>query len=155
MLVFSYQPEPLSGPAPPSMPASATLRWRPLIPVILLDSTGLPLNFSRAVVDPAADDTVFPVGALSQLSLKVRADTGHRVRWRGQPFALQFADVEIALTNGIDVWTWPAVVAFSPAPLPYPILGRSGCLEFFDVRFRGERQIVELETNAAYRGTKS
>jgi hypothetical protein len=31
MLRFPYLPEPLGGPPPPSLPAGATARWRPLL----------------------------------------------------------------------------------------------------------------------------
>jgi len=33
MLQFAYQDEALGGRPPPSLPASATVRWRPLVPV--------------------------------------------------------------------------------------------------------------------------
>src|SRR5262245_61611526 len=60
MLSFPYQDEPLTGPTPPSLPPGTTVRWRPLVPVRLLGPTGKSRNFSRAVFDPCADDTVFP-----------------------------------------------------------------------------------------------
>ena len=40
MLQFAYQDEALGGRPPPSLPASATVRWRPLVPVTLLGPTG-------------------------------------------------------------------------------------------------------------------
>jgi hypothetical protein len=36
MLRFSYQEELLTGPAPPSLPAGATGRFRPLVPVEII-----------------------------------------------------------------------------------------------------------------------
>jgi hypothetical protein len=60
MLRFPYQDEPLSGPAPPSLAPGATVRWRPLVPVTVIGPAGRVRDFGRAVVDPAADDTVFP-----------------------------------------------------------------------------------------------
>ena len=53
----------------------------------------------------------------------------------------------------VRIRRWPAVIAFSQAPLRYPILGLSGCLQYFDARYRGEDRIVQLETNRAYPGT--
>ncbi|MBV9122213.1 MAG: hypothetical protein JO112_02490 [Planctomycetes bacterium] len=154
MLLFPYQDEPLTGRPPPSLPALATARWRPLVPVDILGPTGLRRSFARALVDPGADDTVFPLNTALQIGVKLLADTGHRVRWRGLLHPLRFGAVDLILEDGTDEWRWPAVVGFSPAPIRYPILGLTGCLEFFDTRFRGSNLIVEFDTNPAYPGTK-
>jgi hypothetical protein len=153
MLRFPYQDELLTGPAPPSLPAGATVRWRPLVPVEIIGPTGLSRQFSRAVVDPAADDTIFPLDTAQRIGARLLLDTGHRVRWRGQAHPLRFGGVELVLDDGNSVWRWPAVVGFSPAPLRYPILGTAGCLQFIDGRFLGADQLVELETNRSYPGT--
>jgi hypothetical protein len=83
----------------------------------------------------------------------LRPDTVHRVRWRGQLHPLRFGDVELLLTDNGSTWRWPAVVGFSPAPLRYPILGQSGCLQFLNARFLGVDLVVELEANHSYPGT--
>jgi hypothetical protein len=153
MLRFPYQDELLTGPAPPSLPAGATVRFRPLVPVEIIGPTGLSEQFTRAVVDPAADDTVFPLDVARQIEVVLRPDTGHRVRWRGQLHPLRFGDVELVLDDGTGVWRWPAIVSFSPAPIRYPLLGTAGCLQFMDARFRGADLMVELETNATVPGT--
>lgn len=57
MLRFPYQDEPLSGPPPPSLPSSARVRWRPLVPVAIIGPKASRRTFSRAVLDPGADDT--------------------------------------------------------------------------------------------------
>ena len=80
-------------------------------------------------------------------------DSGHRVRWRGQLYPLRFGDVELLLSDNAFAWRWPAVVAFSPAPIRYPILGQGGCLQFMDAYFLGADLVVELETNPSYPGT--
>jgi hypothetical protein len=150
---FPYQDEPLSGRPPPSLPPSATVRWRPLVPVSIIGPTGKRRVFSRAVLDPGADDTVFPLAVVGLIDVTLRPDSGHRVRWRGQGYSLRFGDVELELSDGTEVRRWPAVVGFSVAPLRYPILGISGCLQFFDARFLGERRVAELETNPSFSGT--
>ncbi len=153
MLRFPYQEELLTGPAPPSLPAGATRRWRPLVPVDLVTPAGLLVHFDRALLDPGADDTVFPIAAAQKMGVPLRPDTGHRVRWRGQSHPLLFGDVELILSDGTGECRWPAVVAFSPASIRYPILGISGCLEFFDARFLGADRFAELEPNRSYPGT--
>jgi hypothetical protein len=153
MLRFPYQDELLTGSAPPSLPAGAAVRWRPLVPVEIVGAGGISRQFTRAVVDPAADDTVFPLDTARQIGAVLRPDTGHRVRWRGQLHPLRFGDVWLVLGDGTGVWRWPAIVGFSPAPIRYPLLGTAGCLQFMDARFRGADQIVELETNHTFPGT--
>jgi hypothetical protein len=155
MLRFPYQDEPLSGPIPPSLPAAAMVRWRPLVPVTIIGSPGLLRDFGRAVLDPAADDTVFPLDTAQRIGARLRPDSGHRVRWRGQLHPLRFGDVELLLTDNASLWRWPAVVGFSPAPLRYPILGQASCLQFIDAHFLGADLLVELETNRAYPGTRA
>jgi hypothetical protein len=154
MLQFPYQDEPLGSPAPPSLPAAATVRWRPLVPVTILAPGGRRF-FPRAVLDPGADDTIFPLALAGLLGVPLRPDLGHGVRWRGQGFSLRFGDIDLELSDGLQIWQWPTVVGFSNAPLRYPILGLAGCLQFFDARFRGDDRLVELEINRAYPGTTS
>jgi len=122
--------------------------------VTILSPTGQVRQFGRAVLDPAADDTVFPLDTAGRIGAHLRPDTGHRIRWRGQIHPLRFGAVELELDDGTAVWRWPAVVGFSPAPLRYPILGQAGCLQFFDAWFRGLDRIAELETNRSYPGTE-
>ena len=153
MLRFPYQDEPLRGPPPPSLSLTAAVRWRPLVPVTLIGPTGKRRLFPRAVLDPGADDTVFPLAVLGLVDGILRPDSGHGLRWRGQGYSLRFADVDLELSDGLQVWRWSATVGFSQAPLRYPILGLAGCLQFFDARFLGESQRVELETNRSYPGT--
>ncbi len=154
MLQFPYLDEPLNGPAPPSLASGAAVRYRPLIPVTVVGSNGQ-RRFSRAVVDSGGDDTVFPIGVLGFIGATPRPDTGQRIRWRGNLHPLRFADVELVLADDASSCRWPAVVAFSPAPLPYPILGNAGCLSYFDVRLLGADLVVEMETNWKYPGTTS
>jgi hypothetical protein len=143
MLRFPYQDEALAGPPPPSLPLGAVVRWRPLAPVTIIGAGGVFRDFGRAVLDPAADDTVFPLDTAQRLGIRLRPDTGHRVRWRGQLHPLRFGDAELLLTDNASVWRWPAVVGFSPAPLRYPILGQAGCLQFIDAYFLGANRVAE------------
>jgi hypothetical protein len=107
MLRFPYQDEALTGPPPPSLPAGAVVRWRPLVPVTIFGPGGLFRDFGRAVVDPAADDTVFPLDTVQRLGIALRPDTGHRIRWRGQLHPLRFGDANLLLTDNGSVWRWP------------------------------------------------
>src|SRR5262245_22230761 len=148
-----YLSEPLTKP-PPSLSATATVRWRPLVPISVIGPTGKRRFFPRGLLDPGADDTVFPFAVAALLGVTLRTDGGHGLRRRGQAFSLRFGDVSLEMSDGRQFWRWPAIIGLSSAPVRYPILGLAGCLQFFDARFRGKDQVVELETNSAYPGTK-
>ncbi len=124
MLRFPYQPVPLRGPTPPSL-AGAMVRWRPFVPVRIMGPSGNSRHFKRALVDPGSDDTIFPLAIANQIGISLRPDTGHVIRWGGQRYSLRFGDAELELSSNGAVWPWPAVVAFSDAPIQYRLLGCS------------------------------
>ena len=152
---FPYLEEPLLGPPPPSLSAGDVSRWRPLIPVRIIGPTGRSRLFLRALLDPGSDDTIFPLDVAALIGVELRSGTNHSVRWRGQRYKLEFADVHLALTDNAETWRWPAVVALSDAPIRYPLLGLAGCLQFFDVAYLGEQRFVEIDANSSFAGTKS
>jgi hypothetical protein len=78
MLRFPYLDERLAGPAPQSLLPGTTVRWRPLVPATIIGPGGLMSDFGRAVVDPAAYDTVFPLDTAQRIGAHLRPDTGHR-----------------------------------------------------------------------------
>jgi hypothetical protein len=119
--------------------------------------SGASFDFPRAVLDPCADDTVFPFGIARRLGISLFPFSGVAVqlRWRGSAYPLAFGDVELELSDQIQLVRWPARVAFSPAPIPQPLLGRVGCLQFFDAAYRGADQSIVLDPNATFAGTMS
>jgi hypothetical protein len=121
--------------------------------VTIVGPAGIVRHFGRGLLDSAADDTVFPLDTAGRIGARLRADTGHRIGWRGQVHPLRFGDVELELADGAGTYRWPAVVGFSPAPILYPILGQGGCLHFIDARFRGYSLVAELDANPSYPGT--
>ena len=141
MLRFPYLPE-LVGTA---------VRWRPLTRVDIIGPAGR--RRYKALFDPGSDDTVFPMAIVRSLGVTLRRDTGEKLRWRGLLYDLRLGDVELALTDNVSMWQWPASVAFSPAPMPYVLLGYRGCLQFFDATFRGDDRLVEISDNRSYPGT--
>jgi hypothetical protein len=117
-----------------------------MIPVRIIGPTGLYMPFGRALVDPGADDTVFPLDVTSFLGVHLLPATGHGMRWRGQAFPLRFGRVELEVTDDTGAsLRWAATVAFSSAPLRYPLLGVCGCLEYLNAHFLREDRILELE----------
>jgi hypothetical protein len=63
--------------------------------------------------------------------------------------------VELQLAEDGSSCRWQAIAAFSDAPIAYCILGQCGCLQFFDVTFRGADRLAELEPNATFAGAIS
>lgn len=153
MLQFPYQDEPLFGTTPHSLPPTATYRYRPLTPIAIAG----PLRrwqTTRAVLDTGSDDTIFPTAIMQLIGAVALPDRGSRIVWHGKRFSIQYAQVGLFLADESSTYSWQAIVAFTPAPLKYPLLGVAGCLQYFDARFLGADLTVELEANWTYPGTK-
>ena len=74
---------------------------------------------------------------------------------RGQAYALRYASVELELTDSKESWRWPAMIGLSDAPIRYPLLGMAGSLQFMDVTYHGQEQMITLDTNTTYPGDKT
>jgi hypothetical protein len=109
---------------------------------------------TRAVLDTAGDDTVFPDLVARRIGLDLTnapAGFGRGAGLAGIP--LKYAQIVLRLTDGREFREWPGWVGFTPAPLFYPMLGFAGCLQFFAALFLGDREEVELTVNSLYPGT--
>ena len=153
-LSFPYRPVPISGAAPPSLPLGTTQRFRPFIPVRLIAPDTRGFRDFVALLDTGADDTVFPLDVATMLGLSfVPTSRGAgQIRWRGMPYAIQFCAVEIAIEDDNHALQWIATIAFTSAPLPYPLLGQAGFLEFFNQTGRGADRITVLEPTNTFPG---
>jgi hypothetical protein len=127
-------------------------RPRPIIPVALLGPKGQAAN--DAVVDSAADDTVFP----QKLALVIGVDLTNAPAGEGRGVGkkkvrLRFAEITLRLTDGKEFRAWHGWVGFTAVRLERPLLGFAGCLEYFTATFHGDREELELTVNSAYPGT--
>ena len=127
-------------------------RPRPLVSVALVGPTNTAAL--EAVLDTAADDTVFPEDTAAAIGLDLSsAPTGTAAGVGGGSGVLRYAEVTLRLTDGHEQREWKGWVGFTQAKFRYPMLGFAGCLQFFDVLFRGAAEEVELTINSLYPGT--
>jgi hypothetical protein len=130
-------------------------RWvrpRPLVGVTVVGPGGS--RHRQAVLDTAADDTIFPEALAAPLGLDLsQAPQGTAAGVGSAGVPVKYAQVRLRLTDGHEFREWPAHVGFTPAPLPYALLGFAGCLQFFSAHFHGDREEVELTVNGLYPGT--
>lgn len=152
MLVFAYRQLP-SGPNPPPTAGTSPVKVRPLITVTLAAITGPlpPRTFGSALIDSGADDTVFPVDAADSLKVAT-VPSGQQIVWRGRPHPVRYGKVILSIDDGREYCRWEAMVAFSPAPIRYPLLGNRGFFDRLDVRFLLVRDRIEIEPNANFDG---
>jgi hypothetical protein len=103
--------------------------------------------------DTGADDTVFPKPFAVVLGIDpTHFPTGvFQGVGKNPPIPVFYARVLLRLDDGKEVFEWEAVVGF--ADIKNPLLGITGCLEYFDTQFLGSRKEVILQPNAAFRGT--
>jgi hypothetical protein len=109
--------------------------------------------FPEALLDTGSADVIFPGMTATFIGVLLIPSAGHYLHWHGAAYPLRFAKVEVRFTTTTASCRWPAVVGFSSAPIKYPLLGITGCLEFFDATFRGEDHVVELVPNGSFPGS--
>jgi hypothetical protein len=107
-----------------------------------------------ALVDTAADDTVFP----QKIAAAIGVDLTHVPEGEGEGVGkkkvrLPYAEITLRLTDGTEFREWRGWVGFTAAQLTLPLLGYAGCLEYFTAVFQGDREELELTVNSTYPGT--
>ena len=149
-LRFRYCPIPV--PRPAVALGGRYIRPRPLVAVTLFGpASDLQLD---ALLDPGADDTIFPELVAAKLGIDLsQAPSGRCAGVGAPPMTLRYAALRLRLSDGQSEYEWPALVGFMAAPLRCPLLGFAGCLQFFTATFFGDREQVELDANALYPGT--
>ena len=128
------------------------VRPRPIVTVTLVSPVGSwPED---ALVDTAADDTVFAEAVARKIGIDLRnAPQGLGSGAGLATLPLLYAPVTLRLTDGQEFRQWTAWVGFTPAPLPNPMLGFAGCLQFFTATCHADREEVDLIVNPLYPGT--
>src|SRR5436305_13942895 len=120
-LVFQYQQESVGRPI-----LALGGRWvrpRPVVPVTLIGPSNSRVR--DALLDPGADDTVFP----ESLAAVIGIDLSHAPRGTGAGVGasksnvpLRYAQVTLRLESQGERHEWPAWGGFPPAPLRRPSL---------------------------------
>jgi hypothetical protein len=149
-LLYHYKMIPVGHPVLPLRGRCG--RPRPIVGVTIIGASGGRLT--DAVLDTAADDTVFPevLGAYIGADLaNAPAGQAAGVGLAGVP--LRYAEVTLRLSDGCEFREWRAWVGFTPVRLDRPLLGFAGCLQFFTATYHGDREEVELSVNSLYPGT--
>ena len=149
-LRFPYQTIPVGHSVVPL--GGRWVRPRPIVAVSIFGP--MSSRVRDAILDTAADDTVFRETLAMQIGLDLsKAPTGVGSGVGMGNIPLRYAQVHLRLTDGVEQREWSAWVGFTPARIPYPMLGFAGCLQFFTSTFHGDREEVELTVNRMYSGT--
>ena len=128
------------------------VRPRPIVPMTVIGPAG---QYSlRAFLDPGSDETVFQEGVAAAIGVDLTNAPLGRASGIGLVGSiLRYTNVSVQITDGKELRLWNAWVGFTTTRLIYPILGFAGFLQFFDARFFGAREQVELEVNSLFPGT--
>jgi hypothetical protein len=124
-------------------------------PVVSVGIAGPKGHAARdAVVDPAADDTVFPQEIATAIGIDLaNAPIGGGKGVGNRRVRLRFAEVTLRLTDGKEFREWRSWVGFAAVSMKYALLGFAGCLQNFTATFYGDREELELTVNNSYPGT--
>lgn len=105
------------------------------------------------LADTGSAETIFPADSALLIRAALLPATSQSIVWRGTPYPIRRAPIELEISSSREVWRWPATVGFTSAPLPFPLLGVSGFFENFNACFVGDDKALELTTNSAFHGT--
>ncbi len=148
-MIFHYTP--LQVPAPVWTLGGRSERPRPIVTISLIGPTATLVR--RALLDTGADDTVLPEDLAAMLGIDLsQAPIGEARGMSGQPLPVRYATLTIRMTDGHEYKEWPARVGFAALPMRRPLLGFAGCLQYFDVLFRGADEVFEMTANRLFPG---
>jgi hypothetical protein len=122
-------------------------RPKPILTVSVVGPLG-----TRAVeglLDTGADDTVFNDSVAADIRVNLSAAavaTGAGVG--GTVISIRYAEVTLRLATGTATCEWRAWVGFTPVRLHRALFGFAGFLQFFTAAFYGDREEVELTSDA-------
>jgi hypothetical protein len=126
-------------------------RPRPIIDVTLISAAAT--RVVPALVDPGADDTVFPRREAVLLGIDLTsAPTRTLAGVTGPATVVAYSQITLRVTDGVEFREWLAWVGFTTAQMTHPTLGFAGFLQYFDANFRGHAEEVELTINPSYSG---
>ncbi|MEK6261924.1 MAG: hypothetical protein AABP62_25275 [Planctomycetota bacterium] len=140
---------------PASPVDGSTDLYRPEIPLHLIGESDELFLFG--LLDTGADGVVIGRG----IAATIGAALDETVRWtlRGlnsRPLEAVLGRIDIEVMDGRESATWRmpvAVVTFDdPQHEDIVLLGQTGFLQFFDMRFLGSQHAVELVPNASFPG---
>ena len=107
-----------------------------------------------ALVDSGSDETVFPKDVADRLGIPLTPVKTAISAHPGLSYKLWYGPVALSISDGLVTRTWDATVAFTDAQFHIPfVLGYAGCLQYFDVTFRGRAEELELHRNSTYPGS--
>jgi len=82
-----------------------------------------------------------------RLGLVIDDGAAYIIDSAGGDVSVSYGTVTIEVTDGIERYKWQTTVGVTNQDWSEAILGHSGCLEFFDALFRGEKHEVVLNRN--------
>lgn len=129
-----------------------TTRPKPRIWVTIIGPAGTVLR--ECLVDPGADDTVFPEDVAAALGIDLsNAPSGNAVGIGQTPLLIRYAVVTLRIATSTERREWQGWVGFVPGPTRQPLLGFAGFLQYFTAEFDGENERLALTVNGKYPGT--
>lgn len=103
-------------------------RPRPIIDVTLI--SGAAARIAPALLDPGADDTVFPRREAVLLGIDLTsAPTRTLAGVTGPPVVVAYTQVTLRVTDGVEFREWLAWVGFTTVQMTHPTLGFAGFLQ--------------------------
>jgi hypothetical protein len=131
-------------------------RWakpRPILSVTLIGPGG-GTYLDAGLLDTGSDEIIYPLRAATIAGIDLANAPSATVTGVGFGAAqLRYAEVTLRIAGSSELREWRAWVGFTSSPLPRPLLGFAGFLQFFTAQFFGDREEFDLTVNRLYPGT--
>ena len=96
-----------------------------------------------ALIDSRADDCLFPLWVAKLLRLRLRPETACQYVGIGQG---EITAVFETVLLEVGEWSYPLYAGFLDAPIAPALLGQSGFLNRFEVKFNLASEMIEFKT---------
>ena len=127
----------------PAAPERSVL-YRPVVPVRYAGPHGA-VDF-YALLDTGADESYITEELADELGVTPVSETRHGVNTASGAMAVWYGRLTVEVTDGVDRYSFPAVVGVVSGEWDEAILGHVGFLEHFDATFSYADKCVTLTT---------
>ena len=115
----------------------------PIIPIRIINPNDPnKLIDIRAMIDSGADVSIFPGSLGRVIGLNIENDKIEIIKGIGGQEIITYLHEIIFEIGG---WKYPSITCFSSDEITFPVLGRNGFFDLFEIKFDFRKEIIELK----------
>lgn len=115
----------------------------PLIPIRIINRSDKEKYFDlKALLDSGADISILPSEIAESIGLDVENERKQEIRGINGGLVMTYVHDVIIEVGG---WKFNSFVSFSTAETVFPVLGREGFFNLFEIKINYSKEIIELK----------